>query len=990
MGPFDLPARDALRLPAEIAPAWAIFEPAWYRARYGATTELPPDDALLAYYLESGQSAGHSPNRFFDETWHRRAYPAIQTLIKAGAFTSAFDSYCRAGHRDRSPHWLFDEIYYRDRHPDLTNEAFRAGGLANGYDHFLRHGDREGRRGHILFDPDFYRTTLSPDEQTAAAESGYFHDYLLRLERRAPERRTTCYFDCVWYVRRYPEVGAALAEGRWQSALEHYLCNDTPGEFDPLLDFSEGWYLRNDPGLRTVIEHGDFRNGYTHFLRHGAVELRSPAEHVDLAWYASLDSVRGALARGDVPDAFTHWLTTGRSGGLPVAPPPDTRIHDGQARSLFRYRAMDMLPLYGRMPLRFDLTEPPVLSVVMVVEDSLAMTLMTLAYLRNNVPPATELIIVDPGLDPDTRALGLYVTGAVVARIEGDVGWLQASNAGMACARAPYCLLLRSGTELVPGAVIAGLRRITTDPTIGAVGGKIVQPHGVLLQAGGLILRDGATHDYMRDASPAAPEVNFVRSVHFCSSSCLLVRSETILEIGGFDAQFTAGGHADADLCLRLAGLGYRIIYEPNMIAWCWEPEPTPSSATIDRFVEVHQTFLANCYPPDGGARVFARTAGPAPHRILFIEDMIPIRSIGSGFVRSNDIIRTMVGMGCAVTVFPINDSGFGLAGVHADLPDEVEIMYDHALLRLAEFLLLRRGYYDTIWIARTHNLQRALPALEKILADTAAPPRIVLDTEAIGSVREAEQAALAGKPFNLGAALLREFAHAGLCQAIVAVSAQEAAILRELGSPNIHIVGHVRTPRPGSRTFTQRSGLLFAGAIHKMDSPNYDSLCWMIEDVLPIVEQSLGWETRLTIAGYTSPDVSLDRFKGYPRVSLRGVVPDLEPLYASHRVFVAPTRFAAGAPYKVHEAASFGVPIVATTLLRRQLDWEDGREILAADATDAAAFAARIVQLYRDEALWDQIRMAALNRLETEHNPADYREAIHAALHADVCPVPG
>jgi glycosyltransferase involved in cell wall biosynthesis len=278
---------------------------------------------------------------------------------------------------------------------------------------------------------------------------------------------------------------------------------------------------------------------------------------------------------------------------------------------------------------------------------------------------------------------------------------------------------------------------------------------------------------------------------------------------------------------------------------------------------------------------------------------------------------------------------------------------------------------------------------LEKILAGTAAPPRIVLDTEAIGSVRDAEQAALTGTPFNIGAALSREFAHTGLCQAIVAVSAQEAAVLRDLGSPNIHIVGHVRTPRPGVRSFSDRSGLLFAGAIHKMDSPNYDSLCWLIEDVLPIVEQSLGWETRLTIAGYTSPDVSLDRFKGHPRVSLRGVVPDLEPLYASHRVFVAPTRFAAGAPYKVHEAASFGLPIVVTDLLRRQLAWGDGQEVLAADAADPAAFAARIVQLYRDEALWEQVRLAALRRLEREHNPTDYSTAIQAALRADGGPAP-
>ena len=57
-------------------------------------------------------------------------------------------------------------------------------------------------------------------------------------------------------------------------------------------------------------------------------------------------------------------------------------------------------------------------------------------------------------------------------------------------------------------------------------------------------------------------------------------------------------------------------------------------------------------------------------------------------------------------------------------------------------------------------------------------------------------------------------------------------------------------------------------------------------------------------------------------------MVADTEPLYAAHRLFVAPARFAAGAPYKVYEAASFGLPVVATELLREQLGWEDGLEL--------------------------------------------------------------
>ena len=184
-------------------------------------------------------------------------------------------------------------------------------------------------------------------------------------------------------------------------------------------------------------------------------------------------------------------------------------------------------------------------------------------------------------------------------------------------------------------------------------------------------------------------------------------------------------------------------------------------------------------------------------------------------------------------------------------------------------------------------------------------------------------------------------------------------------------------TPRP----FAERAGMLFVGAIHDQDSPNYDSLCWFVDEVLPLVEEALGWETRLTIAGYTTEAVDLERFRGHSRVTLRGTVADTEPLYDSHRVFVAPTRFAAGTPYKVHEAASFGLPVVATELLRRQIGWENGREMLAAEASDPALFAQHIVSLYRDPALWERLRNQAAERLRAENARELYERALRDVL---------
>lgn len=194
-------------------------------------------------------------------------------------------------------------------------------------------------------------------------------------------------------------------------------------------------------------------------------------------------------------------------------------------------------------------------------------------------------------------------------------------------------------------------------------------------------------------------------------------------------------------------------------------------------------------------------------------------------------------------------------------------------------------------------------------------------------------------------------------------------------------MIGHVRDVRLTGRRYTDRLGMLFVGAIHEITSPNHDGLCWLIDEVLPLVEQELGWQTRLTVVGYLAPGVSLEGYRNHPRVTLCGPVADITPLYNSHRVFVAPTRFAAGAPYKVHEAASFGLPIVATDVLNAQLEWQSETDILVAGSADPVEFSRHLVRLQRNEALWQKLRAAAAARIAAENGRDQYSEALRSVL---------
>jgi glycosyltransferase involved in cell wall biosynthesis len=314
-------------------------------------------------------------------------------------------------------------------------------------------------------------------------------------------------------------------------------------------------------------------------------------------------------------------------------------------------------------------------------------------------------------------------------------------------------------------------------------------------------------------------------------------------------------------------------------------------------------------------------------------------------------------------------------------MPESAEVMHTSSLDRLGAFLAGRPHYYDTVWIARTHNLTHARPILLRAIAEGTLTARIVLDTEAVTPHREAMQAMLVGDVYDLLSAMQAILADADICDEVVAVTPAEADTLRCHALRQVSVVGHMIDPSPTLRHFDQRAGMLFVGAIHRADGPNLDSLQWFVDAVLPLIEAELGWETRLTIAGYVAPGIDLARFAHHPRITLRGQLADIDPLYNAHRVFVAPTRFAAGAPYKVLEAASRGLPVVATDVLCHQLEWQPAAEIMTAAADDPAGFAASVVRLYRDAALWQSIRDGALRRLQQDNRREAFVDAVRSVL---------
>jgi glycosyltransferase involved in cell wall biosynthesis len=271
--------------------------------------------------------------------------------------------------------------------------------------------------------------------------------------------------------------------------------------------------------------------------------------------------------------------------------------------------------------------------------------------------------------------------------------------------------------------------------------------------------------------------------------------------------------------------------------------------------------------------------------------------------------------MGAAVTVFPMMRSEEPWPRVYRDLLCEIEVMADSSATSLDAFLKERRGEYDAIFVSRPHSMRHLL----NVLGDRSSlnGGRLIYDAEAIFALRTQEKARVLGEGDSQAAVseLLEELEAARRADEIICVSETEREHFVERGLGSVHILGHTLEPKPTANTFEERHDILFVGAMNGPDSPNEDSVLWFSKDVLPHVRAKLASDVRLIVVGQSTLQ-RLSALADDISVELVGSAEDLSPYYERARIFVAPTRFAAGIPIKILDAAAHGLPVVTASLM--------------------------------------------------------------------------
>ena len=607
----------------------------------------------------------------------------------------------------------------------------------------------------------------------------------------------------------------------------------------------------------------------------------------------------------------------------------------------------------------------PRVSIVLVLSNRAELTLQCLRSLQGLAVPV-EIIIFDNASTDETSRLMDRLDGVKIVCRREKLAFALACNEAARMATADHILLLSNDAEILAGSLESALRTLEGGDGIGAVGAKLVSSDGRLQEAGGIIWKDGSCRAYGYGDAPRLPAYMYVRDVDYCSATFLLTPRELFLRMDGFDEACKLACE-DVDYCVRLRKAGKRVVFDPGAVAVQFElPGP--------RLLAGHADWIAHKHAP-GDRLLEARSASRPRQRILVLDDRVPHFRDGAGFPRTVELIRTLVEIGYFVTFYPVTMPIEDWSEVYDDIPRTVEVMTEWGSARLPDFLKERDGYYDQIIVSRPHNM-KTFRSRFWVGGTWSTSARVIYDAEAVVSFREAEQRRLYGSQMTdaeVAQLLSDEMSLARGVHAVLSVTDRERDCFVSSGIGTAWTVGHIVPVNPTPRAFPERSGFLFVGAMGGI--PNRDAVLWFGREIWPKIRSVVGGEASFAVVGGHAPA----ELRALPGVDVLGQVPDLTSLYNRSRIFVAPSRLAAGIPIKVQTAAAHGLPVVCTSILAEELGWDDGVELLVAD--DPEQFARCCVRLYSDEDLWQRLRKHALDRVARECSQQAFTVALAQAL---------
>lgn len=175
-----------------------------------------------------------------------------------------------------------------------------------------------------------------------------------------------------------------------------------------------------------------------------------------------------------------------------------------------------------------------------------------------------ELIIVDNGSATNfSQNANLNQKYANIIRLDVNRYFGEGNNIGFESSKGRFVFFLNNDVLVQSNWLEPLVSKLVDDPSVGAVGPKMVYPDGILQEAGAEIATDGTAIQYGKGHNPNAPKYNIERDVMYISAATIGIRRDIFSTVFGFDLVYEPAYYEDCDLCLKISHLGYKIRYVP-------------------------------------------------------------------------------------------------------------------------------------------------------------------------------------------------------------------------------------------------------------------------------------------------------------------------------------------------------------------------------------------------------------------------------------------
>ena len=355
------------------------------------------------------------------------------------------------------------------------------------------------------------------------------------------------------------------------------------------------------------------------------------------------------------------------------------------------------------------------------------------------------------------------------------------------------------------------------------------------------------------------------------------------------------------------------------------------------------------------------------PHRqqksVIVFDDLLPTPDLDAGSARMLLILQILAKQYNTVFVYRSKnaDPRYEQALVNEGIESVNLIYYPE---------ILKRQKFETAILSRPDLAQPLLRSLRKLAPET----KIIFDSVDAHFRRLERQYQISGDgQVKRKAERYRqiELDVVRRCDIVWCTSEEDrVALTAEVPERSVAIIPTIHPLHGRGKSFDERRNLLFIGNFNH--SPNRDAVVYFVEQVLPLIRLTLP-DIQFDAVGSYTPE----NFRSYQSngVRVHGYVPDVEPLFQSTRVFVAPIRFGAGVKGKIGDALSYGVPVVTTDVGAEGMRFQGGQQVLIANTPED--FARAVCEAYSNKELWQKLSNEGQQHIARYFSPAAVERTI-------------